>query len=197
LPGLIVALLVAGCTRERLAFHPLESSAEERYAGPIAVYYEVDIDRRNWGDVRVWSRGLFPAEDEEEGASIHVGLRLRNDTDSAGELSESYIEVNSSTQTFEKIEIPEKVTGERRVEPKEISRVDIRFDLPRAVDPDDVHSFEFNWAIQTPQGRYSQSTLFVRHRRPRLPDYWGPSLHFGTYGLWPYHNYWHSWYYWH
>jgi hypothetical protein len=71
---------MTGCPARHADFRPTEA-ATELGPGHAAVYYDVEVDGRDLGDIRIWSPGAYRADVNGRERAIHVQLRMRNDSD--------------------------------------------------------------------------------------------------------------------
>lgn len=188
----IFVLAVACGDSRRTAFEPTEA---EQPIGPDypASHYEITVDGQRVGDARVWTPGAYPIRTNGKTRVIHVGLRLRNDSDAPIRLDTTGtgLEVITSRQRFIQVKKPLRITGQLRVEPGELQRIDLYYQVPRGMDVDDVQAFDLSWAVETLAGRYTQSTPFVQRQPERTYVVYRPHY---AYNWWyrPWHD---PWYY--
>jgi hypothetical protein len=176
-----LAIALAGCSSSA-EFRPTENASKVTNE-MRAAYYDLNIGGKRLGDVRVWSPGAHKVTIEgEKEKVVEVSLRLRNDTDQPWslDLDRTYLELATEEHDFTSIQKPTKVTGDTTVPASGMTRIDLVFTLPGDVGPKDVHGFEFDWAVKSPFGDYTQSTPFTRQINESR-YYWYPPYPYGWY----------------
>ena len=179
---LVLLALAAGCAAEEQRFRPANSPRG------TAAYYELERDGRNWGDVKVWSPGSSELDDDK--AVLDVRFRVRNDGEQPidFDVNATYAELGVDGR-FERVR-PNRTGEAVSVAPGSVIDIPLTFALPPKIGPRDIDEAEVNWAIRTPNGRLTHSTLFVPLREERRV-YYRPSIglgfHYGHYRPW------HSW----
>jgi hypothetical protein len=188
--GAVLALLASGCASPE--FRPLNAA---RGLPPelAAAYYDLDSNGQDVGDAKVWSTGE-PDEQlvtgDVDGRTLHVGLRLRNETDSPMmlDLDDTQLELRTDRDAMLLIDRPAQALGDQSIPPFQTGRVDLLFQLPDDVNLKDVAGYELLWAVRTEGGaRVAKSTTFLREKRAggASPYYYRPygALGWG-YGPW-------------
>jgi hypothetical protein len=175
----LLLLLVASCAAEPDRFLPADGRGS-------AAYYELERDGRNLGDVKVWSTS--PAQNENY---FDVRFRVRNDSAAPidVDLAETYAELRLDGRVerarprdgAQKLSVPAGQTRE----------FTILFTLPPESGPQDIDEAEVNWALATPNGRLTHSTVFLPHYEesywsayPYGAGYYRP-WGWGWYDAWP------------
>lgn len=146
-------------------YRPTERS--ERIGRDLrAAYYELTVDGRNVGDVRVWSPGGYDKRIDGEVEVIEIGLRIRNDSDAPIALRPARTSLDILTDDREFVTVRRPVVmpdpEELVVPPGDMRTITLSYPVPGDMEPDDVEGFEFNWVLRTDYGPYSQSTPFVQ-----------------------------------
>lgn len=162
-----------GCASSA-AFEPTES-ARRLTSDVTAAYYEIDTRERNWGDVKIWSPGAYREEANGRNEVIHVQVRVRNDGPEAirFDVEHTELEVTGKDGWIRVLRDPLEVEGDLEVQPGEIRRISLLYELPPGVAPRDVAGFELNWAVGLPEQRFTQSTPFIREEPPPSRVYLG------------------------
>ena len=173
--GLLVALAPA-CAGSTPQLEPVDAKR-----GRIGTHYEIEVDDRNWGDIRVWSSGTQPLETNGQEPSAQFSLRIRNDSDETIrlDLDRAELEVATEDHRLRLVDAPVRFEGAPEIPPRSTGRVGLDFRLP--VDPEDIEGVELSWVVSTPGGPYSQSTPFVPDVK-NLGD--GPAVIYATTGPW-------------
>jgi hypothetical protein len=159
---LCAAVGVSGCATTSTLAAPTS-----RRQGQIGTYYEIDVGGKNWGDVKVWSPGAFPAKADGEREMVQLELRLRNDSSEEliVDLERSELEIVTKDRDSRKVHVVhhlEKTSGSDHIPPESTQRLELYFALPEDVAPRHIEALDLSWVIKTPAGIYSQSTPFVR-----------------------------------
>lgn len=186
--GAVLACL-AGCAAGETRFGAADGGQGSSF------YYELANGDRNWGDVKVWSAGVREMED---GVPIlEIGFRLRADADQPIELEAAGVTAETrSDGRYERIHPDAPPASTVKAAPGAVESVSLRFRLPRNLEPEDVDEIEVNWAVRTPAGRMTFSSVFLPVVDARSYErYYGG----GYYGPWyRYPGYWgyghpHTW----
>lgn len=172
-----VALVAAGCS-STAEFRPLDAKRGVR-PELAAAQYDVELDGRDVGDVKVWSVGP-PKNNEELGLPgdpkglMQVGVRLRNDGPGSlrFDVKDAQLEVRTEDDRVFIIDKPVKVLGNPEVEPRGTERLELIYALPPGVTVADLLGYELLWAVEGDPGRVSRSTAFVRERNRDYPGYY-------------------------
>lgn len=126
-----------------------------------AAQYDLSLDGRPLGHVKVWTRATLDAD-----RLLEVHLRLRNDTtapmrlDAAG----ARLEVRTESDPLLIIAGPVRVDGAPEVPPGGMQRVALAFELPPRAHPAEVTGYELLWSLETVAGRLSRTTTFAGER---------------------------------
>jgi hypothetical protein len=182
--GLLALLAAPGCRARTARFRPAESPGQDALT-QVSAYYELQVEGRNWGDVKVWSQGAYPKAVDGRTPVIHVGLRLRNDSNGPMDLrlDRTNIEINTRDRQLLVVQEPIQTDGEMTVAPGSLERIALFYPLPEGLGAGDLLAFEVNWAVETGEVIHTHSTPFIREGNGRPYHYWRP-------GFYPYYG-WH------
>lgn len=184
-------MLAGGCAHTT-EYRP-SRSVEDGDVALSAAYYELAVGDRSWGDVKVWSEGAHPKHSGDGRPVIHVGLRVRNDQGKPIDVAVDRVNLELLTSGERGLVVVESTSnsGATTVPAGEMERLAFNFSLPPDLTPHDVPSFEFNWAVRTPTGIYTESTPFVRWNTHYDWRPYGPYGPYGAYGpyYWRYDRY--------
>lgn len=178
----------AGCATESAALRAADSPLNAPGAG---AYYEINPGQRIVGDVKVWSSG---AREENDRLVVEVGMRLRNNVDTAITIDTDGCGLEIIKESSEEVVDEEtEVSGDTSILPGKMGRVTLRYTLPAKTDLDKVTAFDFYWRVGTADGPFSRSTAFQRVTTERGVYYspyfygspywgmgWGPGFGFGA-----------------
>lgn len=175
----VLLLLTAGCAAEPDRFLPANGQGS-------AAYYELERDGRNWGDVKLWSPSPGGHADV-----FDVRFRVRNDGDVPIEvdLGATYAELTIDGR--QERARPRNASEKLSVPARETREFEVLFPLPRDAEPEDIDEAEVNWALSTPGGRLTHSTVFLPHYEDdgRLAYHYGYGYYrpwgWGWYDPWP------------
>lgn len=154
------ALLATAACAGQAAFRP--SEAEGQASGNnVGAYYEVAVDNRNFGDVKVASTG---AREADEGPPfVELVLRVRNDGAEPLQLDLAATGVEMIVDDrLVVVDAELAMDGSAIVPPGGLERLIVRYALPADTAPRDLSAFDFFWRIATPAGPFTQSTPFER-----------------------------------
>lgn len=169
-PSLVVLALAAGgvlgCSNPE--FRPLDA----RRSVPTelaAAQYEVDVNDKDLGEVKLWSTGApgeaiaLPTKRER---LLQIGVRIRNDSPGPMrlDLASTELEVRTEDDRLWVIEDPVQVIGAVDVAASSTERLELLYELPPGIEVKEVVGYELVWAMDTPEGRLSRSSTFVRQR---------------------------------
>lgn len=160
--GLVAAAIVApGCAAHRAGFLPSSENGAAVSNG-AAAYYAVSAGDRRVGDAKVWSTGVHPAGTSASGAVLHVGLRVRNASQSALELVLAQADVDLVMRNGDLLVLENGLRkgGSGGVPSGTMQRFELYFPVPEEVDLKDVESFEFNWMMRVDGRPFMESTVF-------------------------------------
>ncbi len=169
--GLILLFAVAGCAGKKPNFKPTAIGSASTEGS--SAYYNLSLNRQNIGEVKVFTRGIHTAEQEDYEKAVEIGLRLRNDTDSEMTLERSALdmEVQTKSGVIRLAGGRPMVRGDTVVPAGGISRLQVAFPLPDGIKVKDIASFEILWRLQTGEGVLGRSTKFVRQEDPKQTRY--------------------------
>jgi hypothetical protein len=176
-----VLAAAAGCAAEPTRFGAADGGRGSSF------YYEIENGGRNWGDIKVWSLGARELEGGVPG--VEIGFRLRADADQPLEFdaAATTAEVGHDGR-YERVHPQAPAGSTLKAAPGAVETFVLRFPLPRGLEPEDIEEIEVNWAVRTPAGRMTFSSVFVPRIEDRRPyaSYYGAS-----YGPWyRYPGYW-------
>ena len=185
---LLVVLLVAlpACTVTHQHYRPAERAHAESRDGRPAAEYDLGVEQRRWGEVRVWSDGVhYQADGDEPGTRIHVGFELENALDAplTLDLGETRLEgVEIHGVQFAALS-PSGPHPESGAAGHSVRFIDLVFLLPTLVPADEVGPFRVRWVLRGPDGwNYEQHTGFLADY-PSPRPYWGPTYWHVGYGF--------------
>lgn len=190
--GAVVAasVVVAGCSSPD--FRPLSSdwSTPNELA---AADYDLKAAGKDLGDAKVWSLGS-PKEEPDLPAKanrlIEIGVRIRNDSDAVMrlDLKASDLELHTEDERMYVVETPVRVDGVTDVDPGDLQRVTLLYELPAGVELKKVVGYELAWAVDAGDGRrITHSTTFRRAETDRgyyYYPYGGFGYGYPYYGAW-------------
>jgi hypothetical protein len=177
----ILAGLLAGCASHRASFRPAETRAYSSMGYP-ATLYDVTLDNKRLGIVKVYSEGGYKVPQDGSQPVIDVRLRIRNLSDAPMSLdlgkSDVAVDTSSGEQTLGQ---PLRVPDETSVPAGRTALLVLNYPLQGNLKPDQVKSFDFDWTLMTSKGDYAQTTPFVRRYvhnvygyYPLYGGWWGP-----------------------
>lgn len=184
-----IAAIAASCGHSA-KYTPTEASSRAGGVFP-ASYYQIDVDDKTLGNVRIWSQGGYEEETNGKRAVISIGVRIRNI--SSGpitlQLERTDLDITVSARRPPAVlSAPTRTSGSLTVPAGQIERVLLVYELPSGLEPDDIQGFELNWVLETPAGTYAQSTPFMKVEYRQWPGYYWPYSYYG----WGY-PYWGGW----
>jgi hypothetical protein len=176
---ILLAGLMVGCAAQTASYRP--SLTNTFSAGHRASLYRIVVDNHNLGTVKVYSEGGYRKPADGSQPVIDVRLRIRNTSDAPIRLKLDQTDIDLDTDTENLvIKEPIQTAGVTSIPPGAIGRIALFYALPGKLQPGNINSFDFNWALDTGQGAYSQTTPFlrrmVRHVYTYSPSYyywWG------------------------
>jgi hypothetical protein len=174
------------CTATHQHFRPAERAHAESRGGRPAAEYDLGVEQRRWGEVRVWSDGArYAADGPQPGTRVHVGFELENALDvplvlDLGETRLEGLEING--ELFAALS-PATPHPEHAAAGHSVRFIDLMFVLPKPVPADEVGPFRVHWVLRGPDDwNYEQYTGFVEDYPPPRP-YWGPTYWHVGYGF--------------
>jgi hypothetical protein len=196
------AVALAGCGSTG-AFVPAEKATAVSPMGYPAAEYDLEIEKSDMGDARVWSEGAMRMELQgEKTTAVHVGFQLENTSDRPMrvDIGRTTLDVGLGKTKVINLQ-PTRIVGQLDVPPRGDRRIDLYFRLPKGVRPYDVQALKVKWELNNAQDRFSQQTPFIKpdpyvgryyytpFYDPFLYNpYWRPA----NVALYPYYPYW--WY---
>ncbi|MCO5167333.1 MAG: hypothetical protein M9894_13370 [Planctomycetes bacterium] len=159
------AAALAGCgtTPE---FRPL--AADRTVPVELAAsHYDVRMDDRDVGHVKVWSVGPPPREAQlpaDRKRLIQIGVRIRNDAEVPMrlDLRATDLEIHTDEDRIFVVDTPALVNGLVDVGPGRLERVELLYALPAGVRLEQVRGYELVWALEVGGERMTRATMFRR-----------------------------------
>lgn len=132
-----------------------------------ASQYDVRVDERQVGHVKVWSIGSPPRDAQlpaERKRLLQIGMRIRNDGEVPMrlDLSATDLEVHTDEDRIFVVDAPVQVNGLVDVGPGRIERIELLYELPAGVRLKQVLGYELVWALEAGEQRVTRSTMFRR-----------------------------------
>ena len=134
-----------------------------------ASQYDIEVNGKDLGDMKLWSKGApdeaIPLPTKKE-RLLQVGVRIRNDSQGPMrlDLDNTELEVRTEDDRLWVIDQPLQIIGSLDIPSSETERLELLFELPPGVTVKHVVGYELVWALETPEGRLSRSSTFVRQR---------------------------------
>jgi hypothetical protein len=183
----ILAGLLGGCAAHA-SFRPTDTTAYSM--GYPATFYDVNLDNKRLGIVKVYSEGGYKVPQDGSQPVIDVRLKIRNFSDAQMSLDLGKSDVSADTSRGEQmLRQPLHVPGEMSVPAGGTAVIVLDYPLEGNLKPDQVGGFDFDWTLQTEKGEYAQTTPFVRRHMhnyygyyPLYGGWWGPGWWTGWWG---------------
>jgi hypothetical protein len=179
------AVLVLGACSLPESFVPTEAVTSRTPEGFLAAEYDVVVDGRIEGVVHVWSNDAYE-EDFEDGTErtyVDVGFRLESNPDSTLRLDPADVTLETIT-TDARIDLgakPVAAEGELSSTGGRPAAVEVLFEAPAGVEPQDLDGFRVRWRVATPRGTFEERTPFLEVQ----PN---PALYSGSFFYSPYYD---------
>ncbi len=158
------SVLAAGCASDD--FRPLQADRSTP-SELAAAQYDLEIDGKDLGDAKVWSKG--PPADElglptDAKRLLEIGVRIRNDSDQPMrlDLEATDLEIHTEDERMYVVELPLQVNGLVDVEPGGLQRIVLLYELPAGVKMKKIVGYELAWAVEAGGQRLTRSTTFRR-----------------------------------
>lgn len=165
----LLLLTVTSCMSRREAFAPTEHITGVRRNGDATAEYEVVARGQVAGDTKVWSKGAFEQDlpDDRERTLLHVGFALESTAGplqlDVDDLALERVDVGPRSFTVER---PAYVEGSSTSEAGGESVVNVYFEMPPGIEPQEVDAFRVRWKVVSSGQGYEQRTPFLEEEQP-------------------------------
>lgn len=190
-----LGLFAVSCGAGYQEFVPAERVTARSPAGYEAAEYEIDTERGELGEVKIWADGAYRAKvDGQRATVVELGMYVENSQRAPLSLTELRLDsVTVDGASMENVR-PVRIEGPTTIEAGQDARLRMYFALPNRFDPEDVKAFRLKWQVQGGGASYTQRTPFLEAPEP-------PPYYYGYYGAGYYHTpfydpfFYDSWYY--
>lgn len=166
----VIGTGLAGCAPSQQSFKPAEKVGGETVEGFKEAFYDLALDDRRIGEVKVWSSGASVVKREgREMTLIRLGFTIENKGDVPIELDPANVELESvqtKDGTYENLK-PIRRAEPIVVEPRTSRDVELAFALPTKITPDEILAFRAKWTTNANGMQYTEFTPFVQQPKQR------------------------------
>lgn len=159
----LLTTLLLSCATERA--EPTQSAAALSPQGYLAADYDMVVKGRPIGEAVIWSNGTTRTDLQGRRTTLlHVGFTVENTTDDNLVLSPEGVKLHlkRSDRILDRTK-PIRLEGVRNIPPGEKEDLELYYELPKDVPPNDVDAFRIQWRATAGDRTYAQRTPFLQN----------------------------------